>query len=160
MELQNFLQLLGHNVPFAIFVGVMGLLILLTFIFFMNSLGARSSSYTGTTGLVEANAAFIKELRDVSEQAKEVLSQLSSTVGEKDKEIREKAETLKKLDYQSKVLKKSINDLETQARTRTKTPALSWATLAFGLLLGVLLALSTFGVAYYFGIFKGLVEII
>ena len=160
MELQNFLQLLGHNVPFAIFVAMMGLLILLTFIFFMNSLGTRSSSYAGTTGLVEANAAFVKELRDVSEQAKEVLTQLSNTVGEKDKEIREKAERLKKLDYQSKVLKQSINDLEKQSRVKTKTPAVSVATLFFGLLLGVLLAFSALGIAYYFGMFKGLVEIV
>ena len=135
-------------------------IILLTFILFMNSLGTRSSSYAGTTGLVEANAAFIKELRDVSEQAKEVLTQLSNTVGEKDKEIRDKAETLKKLDHRSHVLKKSISDLETQSRGGIKTPVLSWATLAFGLLLGILLALSALGAAYYFGMLEGLVEII
>ena len=153
MELQNFLQLLGHNVPFAIFVGVMGLLVLTTFIFFMNSLGSRKASYMESS--LEANATFVKELRDVSDQAKEVLTQLSNTVSEKDKEIREKAETLKKLDKQSRMLRDAIGDLEAQAK-----PPLSFKTLAFGILLGILLLISAAGIAYYFGVFKGLVEIL
>lgn len=151
MELQNFLQLLGHNIPFAIFVGVMGLLILTTFIFFMNSLGGRRASYIESS--LEANATFVKELRDVSDQAKEVLTQLSNTVSEKDKEIREKAETLKKLDKQSKMLRDAIVDLETQSK-----PPLNFKTLALGILFGILLAISATGVAYYFGMFKGLIE--